>query len=96
MKRLWMNWNLTVSILQVDGEHPIVLTNGLQDRPGALHVELGQDNKPIQGGEVYDKMPSDRSLLNDEHPTLEPQRRGSKIGCPFLDKSETPPDVLFL
>ena len=50
--------------LQVNRDHPIVLSDGLQDRPGGLHVESGCNDVLVQGWEVFKWIPRTRSHLD--------------------------------
>ena len=45
---VWMHWNLKVSMLQVDGDHPVTSLNETENRLAGLHLEASLENKLVQ------------------------------------------------
>ena len=87
MTRVRMERDLKVGILQVYGDHPVVLHGGLENRPGNLQKEPGHQNVPVQGSLVYYLMSCSRSLLNPENLALEAWGRRGKSTAPFSTKA---------
>ena len=45
---IWVNGNLEVGILEVDREHEISLLDWPQYQRNCLHIELGEEDVPVQ------------------------------------------------
>ena len=59
--------DLKVRILQIYGDHPVVLANSTQNRLRCLHPKRGPIHTQIQGGQVDDQPPTPRSLGHNKH-----------------------------
>ena len=67
-----MNWNLKASSFEANGDQPILQSDELQDQSGVPYVEFDCNKEVIQDQKVYNPTPHTRSLLDYEHPTVEP------------------------
>ena len=82
----WMIRNLEIGILQVDGDHPVVPLNCMENRLGGLHLERSLEHKPVQEGEGDHWTPRIQRLPHYKQATVKPRGGMSKFDCPFGDK----------
>ena len=55
--RVRMDRDLQVGFLEIDGGHPVALTNRQEDRLDGLHPEMGHVHEEIEGREIDDGSP---------------------------------------
>ena len=76
--------HLKIRLLEIDGGHPVALTNRQEDRLNGLHLKMRRVHKAIEMGEVYDWTPRPRGLPHNEQTAVEPWRRErSKLHSPL-------------
>ena len=66
--RVRMDRDLQVGFPEVDGGHPVPLTNGEQDRLYGLHAEVRHIHERIEGREIDDGSPRPRGLPHNKKP----------------------------
>ena len=72
-----MDRDLQVGFLEVDGGHPVALTNRKKDRLDGLHAEVRHIHEQTEGREIYDGSPK-----TPRSSTLQ------KAGCKSRGKAE--------
>ena len=85
-----MNWDLQVSLLQVNGNHPIPRTNQQTDGLGDLHLEMRRSEKTVEMREVYDRTPRPRGLPHHTQTAVKARRRQrSKLHSTLGDEGKS-------
>ena len=71
---------------QIDGEHPTVPPNGIEEGLIGLHLETRLTNRLVQDGKVDDGSPRSRSLHHNENEAEIPWRERGQLDRPFLNQ----------
>ena len=79
LARRWMNRNLKVGILEIQGYQPIPLPKGLKNGLGGLHMKTGDIHKAIQAREVDHRAPPTCDLGSHKETAVKAWRRRSKL-----------------
>ena len=75
LARVGMNRDLQVSLLQVDGNHPIPRTNREKDGLDGLHLKMRGSEKTVEMREVDDRTPRPRGLPHHKQTAVKAWRR---------------------
>ena len=78
------NRDLKVSVLQVQRSHPIPRSERLEDQLLGLHVEVGDSNRTVETGDVYNRLPIPGDFGSDKEAAVIAWRRRSHLDGPLL------------
>ena len=73
--RRWMNRNLKVGILEIQGHQPIPFAKGLKNGLGGLHMKVGDIHKAIEAREVDHQAPPTGDLGRHKETAVKAWRR---------------------
>ena len=77
--RRWMNRNLEVGVLKIQGHHPIPHTKRLENGLCSLHMKMGDIHKPVEAREVNHRAPPTSDLGSHKERAVNTWCRRSRL-----------------